>query len=82
MYLVGTAVGARADSRGVFRLSGLPSGTQTVEVRQISYAPKRFTVDLSPTRESRLAAVMDTKAQVLGEITVQGKSSQRHSRIR
>ena len=75
IYLVGTAAGARADSRGVFRLSGLPAGTQTIEVRQLSYAPKRFTVDLSPTRESRLSAVMDTKAQVLGEITVQGKAT-------
>jgi hypothetical protein len=73
VYLVGSAVGARADSRGVFRLNGLPAGTQTVEVRQLSFAPKRYTVDLSPARESRLAAVMDTKAQVLGEITVEGK---------
>jgi hypothetical protein len=73
VYLVGTAVGARADSRGVFHLSGLPAGTQTVEVRLLSYSPKRYTVDLSPARESRLAAVMDAKAQVLGEITVEGK---------
>jgi carboxypeptidase family protein/TonB-dependent receptor-like protein len=73
VYLVGTAIGARADSRGAFRLSGLPAGTQTVEVRQLSYTPKRYTVDLSPARESRLAAVMDSHAQVLGEVTVQGK---------
>ena len=75
VYLVGAAVGARADSRGIFHLSGLPAGTQTVEVRQLSYAPKRFTVDLSPSRESRLTAVMDAKAQVLGEVTVQGKAT-------
>ena len=73
VYLVGTAMGARADSRGIFHLSGLPAGTQTVEVRLLSYSPKRYTVDLSPQRESRLAAVMDAKAQVLGEVTVQGK---------
>jgi hypothetical protein len=73
VYLVGTAVGARADSRGIFHLGGLPAGTQTVEVRLLSYSPKRYTVDLSPQRESRLAAVMDAKAQVLGEITIQGK---------
>ncbi|MDB4912033.1 MAG: TonB-dependent receptor plug [Gemmatimonadetes bacterium] len=75
VYLVGTAVGARADSRGVFRLTGLPAGTQTVEVRLLSYSPKRYTVDLSPARESRLSAVMDAKAQVLGEVTVQGKAT-------
>ncbi|MBK5188645.1 MAG: carboxypeptidase regulatory-like domain-containing protein, partial [Gemmatimonadaceae bacterium] len=73
VYLVGAAIGARTDSRGAFRLSGLPAGTQTVEVRLLSYSPKRFTVDLSPARESRLAAVMDTRAQVLGAITVEGK---------
>jgi hypothetical protein len=75
VYLVGAAVGARADSRGAFHLSGLPSGTQTVEVRQLSYAPKRYTVDLSPSREGRLTAVMDAKAQVLGTVTVEGKQT-------
>lgn len=74
VYLVGTAVGARADYRGAFRLTGLPAGTQTVEVRQLSYAPKRFTVDLSPARESKLAAVLDTRATVLGEVRVEGKA--------
>jgi hypothetical protein len=75
VYLVGAAVGARADSRGIFHLSGLPAGTQTVEVRQLSFAPKRYTVDLSPTREVRLAAVMDAKAQVLNTVTIEGKPS-------
>ena len=74
VYLVGTAIGARADSRGAFRLGGLPAGTQTVEVRLLSYAPKRFTVDLSPARESRLAAVLDTRANVLGEVKVEAKA--------
>ena len=75
VYLVGTAIGARADSRGLFRLTGLPSGTQTVEVRQISFALKRYTVDLSPTRESRLAAVLDARANVLGEVKVEAKAA-------
>jgi hypothetical protein len=75
VYLVGTAIGARADSRGLFRLTGLPSGTQTVEVRQISFALKRYTVDLSPARESKLAAVLDMRARVLGEVTVEAKAA-------
>jgi carboxypeptidase family protein/TonB-dependent receptor-like protein len=74
VYLVGTAIGARADSRGSFRLTGLPSGTHTVEVRQISFLLKRYTVDLSPVRESRLAAVLDTRANVLGEVRVEAKA--------
>jgi hypothetical protein len=74
VYLVGTAIGARADYRGAFRLSGLPAGTQTVEVRLLSYAPRRYTVDLSPVRESRLAAVMSERATVLGAVEVQGKA--------
>jgi hypothetical protein len=75
VYLVGTAIGARADARGGFRLGGLPSGTQTVEVRLLSYSPKRFTVDLSPAREGKLAAVLDTRANVLGEVKVTAKAS-------
>lgn len=74
IYLVGTAVGARADARGGFRLTGLPAGTHTVEVRQISFALKRYTVDLSPTRENKLAAVLDTRANVLGAVTVEAKA--------
>jgi len=74
VYLVGTAIGARADYRGAFHLTGLPAGTQTVEVRQLSYAPKRFAVDLSPVRVSKLAAVLDTRATVLGEVKVEGKA--------
>lgn len=74
VYLVGTAVGARADYRGSFHLTGLPAGTQTVEVRQLSYAPKRYTVDLSPVRASRLAATLDQRATVLGEVKVEGKA--------
>ncbi|MEO8878830.1 MAG: carboxypeptidase regulatory-like domain-containing protein [Gemmatimonadaceae bacterium] len=74
IYLVGTSIGARADSRGAFRLGGLPAGTQTVEVRLLSYSPKRFTVDLSPARESKLAAVLDTRANVLGEVKVEAKA--------
>ena len=75
VYLVGTAIGARADQRGSFRLTGLPAGTQTVEVRLLSYAPKRFTVDLSPAREVKLAAVLDSRATVLGAVTVEAKAS-------
>lgn len=74
VYLVGTAIGARADSRGNFRLTGLPSGTHTIEVRQISFVLKRYTVDLSPTREMRLAAVLDTRANVLTGVTVEAKA--------
>ncbi len=74
VYLVGTAIGARADARGNFRLTGLPAGTHTVEVRQISFALKRYTVDLSPTREMKLAAVLDTRATVLGAVTVEAKA--------
>jgi len=44
-------------------------------VRLLSFSPKRFTVDLSPARESKLAAVLDTRANVLGEVKVVAKAS-------
>jgi hypothetical protein len=45
----GTGMEARTAETGTFQLGGLPSGTQTVEVRAIGFEPKRVAVDL--TRE-------------------------------
>lgn len=48
----GTALEARTDSAGTFRLSELPSGTYTLEARAVGYIPSRGVVDIlsdSPT---------------------------------
>lgn len=73
VLLLGTRLAARTDERGAFRLAGLPAGTQSVEIREIGYSPRRFAVDLTPHRESRLRAVLDERAQVLEAIEVRAR---------
>ena len=68
--LVGSSLAARADYKGNFRLAGLPAGTQTVEVRLLSYQPRRFVVNLAPNRETKLAATLTVRAQVLDPVKV------------
>lgn len=73
ILLLGTQLGARSDEAGAFRLSGLPGGTQSIEVRQIGYAPRRYAVDLSPHRASTLSVVLEERAVVLEAVEVAGK---------
>lgn len=73
VLLLGTQLSARSDAEGAFRLIGLPAGTQSVEVREIGYSPKRFAVDLSPRRPSTLAAMLDERTQVLKTMEITAK---------
>lgn len=73
VMLLGTRLITRTDEKGAFRLGGLPAGTQSIEIREIGYAPRRFAVDLAPNRESRLAAVLDERATLLQAMEVQAK---------
>lgn len=77
VLLLGTRLAARADDKGNFRLGGLPAGTQSIEVRQIGYAPRRYAVDLSPNRESRVAATLEEHATVLKGVEVTARKSNR-----
>ena len=72
VLLVGSTVAAsaRADYKGAFRLTPLPSGTQTVEVRLLSYQPKHYVVNLTPRKETHLTARLDQRAQVLDPVIV------------
>ena len=45
--LFGFPVSVRTDASGVFRLTGVPAGSQTIEVRAVGFAPQRRTVDLA-----------------------------------
>ena len=75
VYLVGTTRSAKVDYKGNFRLGGLPAGTQTVEVRLLSYQPRRYTVNLAPQKEAHLAAVLGQRAQVLDPVVITGKET-------
>ncbi|HXE61241.1 MAG TPA: carboxypeptidase regulatory-like domain-containing protein [Gemmatimonadaceae bacterium] len=73
VLLLGTQLSARSDATGSFRLSGLPAGTQSVEVREIGFSPKRFAVDLSPKRPSTLLAALDQRTNVLKTMEITAK---------
>lgn len=73
VLLLGTQLSARSDASGAFRLTGLPAGTQSVEVREIGFSPKRFAVDLSPRRPSTLTATLDERTNVLKTMEITAK---------
>jgi hypothetical protein len=73
VLLLGSRLSTKTNIRGAFRFPGLPAGTQSVEIRQIGYSPRRYAVDLSPRHEGHLAAVLDERAQVLEAIEVNAK---------
>lgn len=73
ILLLGTNLGGRTDQNGSFRLGGLPGGTQSIEVRQIGYAPRRYAVDLAPNKTSKVNPVLEERAVVLEAVEVAGK---------
>jgi hypothetical protein len=68
----GTGVEARTQESGAFALAGLPSGTQTVEVRAIGFEPKRLAVDLSRDRLTTLDVALDRPLQTLDAVKIFG----------
>lgn len=74
VLLLGTRLATRTDERGAFRLTGLPAGTQSIEIRQIGYSPRRYAVDLAPGRTSEVAAVLAERATVLESIEVTARA--------
>ena len=71
----GSDIGASTDDDGRFSLAGLPAGTQTLEARQIGYAPKRVAVDLASDRTASVTMTLDKVADVLDQVTVYGEPS-------
>jgi hypothetical protein len=71
----GTGLDARTQEAGTFALGGLPSGTQTLEVRAIGFEPKRVTVDLSRDSLTRLDVVLDRPVQTLDAVKVYGQGN-------
>ena len=78
VLVLGTPATTRTDSTGAFRLSGLPAGTQTVEVRTIGYAPSRRAVNLRPGQPAELTVAID-RAQELPSVEV--LAERRRSRL-
>lgn len=61
---------------GRFAITGLPAGTQTVEVRYVGFAPKRAIVDLASGRSVSTTITMSERADVLDGMIVYGVDRQ------
>lgn len=68
--VLGTPGATLTREGGEFSLSGLPSGTQSVVVRQIGYAPEERAIDLSTRAAARLEVKMERPATVLSTVVV------------
>jgi hypothetical protein len=68
--VVGTIGVTQTGAGGEFRIDSLPSGTQTVVVRQIGFAPEERPVELSTRAPARLSVTMARSAQVLSAVVV------------
>lgn len=73
--VLGTTATGMTDAKGVFRLTGLPPGTQTVEVRMIGFLPRRATVDLRSQQTTRVSVVLQERVVVLDSVKVFGKKT-------
>ncbi|MBW8769124.1 MAG: carboxypeptidase regulatory-like domain-containing protein [Gemmatimonadetes bacterium] len=60
--VIGTAAATRTDERGTFTLSGLPAGSQEVEVRRLGYGIARGPTTLRSEQRARLDVVLDRVA--------------------
>lgn len=61
---------------GRFAITGLPAGTQTVEVRYVGFVPKRAIVDLVSARSVATTITMSEHADVLDGMIVYGVDRQ------
>ena len=64
---------ATSDSIGAFRVAGLPTGTRTVDVIAIGYAPVRASADLRPNRETPVTINIGNKVTTLSGVNVTAK---------
>ncbi|MEO6443692.1 MAG: carboxypeptidase regulatory-like domain-containing protein [Gemmatimonadaceae bacterium] len=68
--VLGTPGAALTKENGEFTLHDLPSGTQSVVVRQIGYAPEEVAVELSTREVARVDVKMARPAAVLSTVVV------------
>ncbi|WKW12159.1 carboxypeptidase-like regulatory domain-containing protein [Pseudogemmatithrix spongiicola] len=68
------AVGGVTDREGRLVLTGVPAGSQTVDVRAIGRAPERRVLALAPDAETSLDLQLGELAEVLPEYLVRGTS--------
>lgn len=74
--VVGTRGMTLTGEGGVFRIDSLPSGTQSLVVRQIGLAPVEQAVELSTRQVADITVTMTRAATVLAEVRVEAKADE------
>lgn len=84
----GLTVHATTDERGVFRLGGIPYGTQTMNVRRLGFAPQRESIEVSTpadaTASIRLKAIAESLPPVVihpGKMNYTGRLAGYYERL-
>jgi hypothetical protein len=70
LVVLGTQRSARTDAKGAFRLSRIPAGTRTVEVRSIGFEPVWFSTDLATNATRDTTVSINAQAQELAKVDV------------
>ncbi len=68
--VIGTPGATLTRQSGEFSLDSLPSGTQSLVVRQLGYAPVEQSVELSTRAAARVTVIMTKPAQVLNPVVI------------
>jgi hypothetical protein len=71
----GTGVEEHTGDTGGFSLTGLPAGTQTLDVRAIGFEPKRVIVDLTPEHATNIDVALEHRVQTLDVVRVYGNGN-------
>lgn len=77
----GTAIGAATDSSGSFTLAGVPTGTRSISVRSIGFAPSERTVEVAAADSVRMNVTLQPTATSLSEVVVTGTAGERRERM-
>jgi len=81
VLIEGTARGTQTGSDGSFRLSNVPSGTQSVRARRIGYNTQLRSVDVGAGATANVLFSLVPSASFLDQVVVVGYSTQKKSDI-
>jgi hypothetical protein len=71
----GTTRAARTDAEGAFRISNIPAGTHTIEIKAIGLLPVTYSVDFATNSAKDTTLAISRQAQDLAAIAVKGVGS-------
>jgi hypothetical protein len=70
----GAAAVTTTNARGEFALDSLPSGTSSLVVRRLGYAPSQHTVDLTSATPAKVTVRLERAAQRLDTVVVSARA--------